>query len=216
MLDCLAGSKIFSKIDLRSGYHQIRIKPGDEWKTAFKTHSGLYEWFVMPFGLTNAPATFMRVMTQMLQPLLGVCVVVYFDDILAYRKTLNDHVNHLQSVFELLRRNKFYANTRKCTFVVSKVGFLGYVVIDKGIAMAEGKVKAILDWPVARYVAEVRSFHGLATFYRRFIKGFSTIAAPLTDSLKLSAIAWDEAKQQSFESLKAALTIAPILQALDF
>ena len=148
--------------------------------------------------------------------MLGVCAVVYFDDILVYSKTLNDHVNHLQSVFELLRRDKFYVNTKKCTFVVSKVGFLGYVVTDKGIAMDEGKVKAILDWQVPRFVAEVRSFHGLATFYRRFIKGFSTIAAPLTDCLKLSTFVWDEAKQQSFESLKVAFTAALVLQAPDF
>ena len=151
----------------------------------------------------------------MLQPLLGVCVVVYFDDILVYSKTLNDHVNHLQSVFELLKRNNFYANTKKFTFEVSKVGFLGYVVTDKGIAMDEGKVKAILDLPVPRSVAEMRSFHGLATFYRRFIKGFSTIAAPLIDCLKLSTFACDEAKQQSFGSLKATLTAATVLQAPD-
>ena len=137
----------------------------------------------------------MRVMTQMLQPLLGICVVVYFDDILVYSRTLNRHVNHLQFVFELPRRDKFYANNKKYTFAVSKVGFLGYVVTDKGTAIDEGKFKAILYWPIPTSVSEVKSFHGLATFYKRFIKGFNMIAAPLTDCLKLSTIAWDEAKQ---------------------
>ena len=137
----------------------------------------------------------MRVMTQMLQPLLGICVVVYFDDILVYSRTLNRHVNHLQVVFELPRRDKFYANNKKYTFAVSKVGFLGYVVTDKGTAIDEGKFKAILYWPIPTSVSEVKSFHGLATFYRRFIKGFNMIAAPLNDCLKLSTIAWDEAKQ---------------------
>ena len=113
MLDCLADSRIFSKIDLRSGYHQIRIRLRDEWKTALKTPHGLFEWLVMPFWLTNAPNTVMRVMTQMLQPLLGVCVVLYFDDILIYNRCLKDHLIHLRQVFDILRREKFLGNLKK-------------------------------------------------------------------------------------------------------
>ena len=173
MLDCLVGAKVFSKIDLRSGYHQIRICPGDEWKTSIKTHHGLFEWHVKPFDLTNAPSTFMRVMTQMLQPLLGVCVVVYFDGILVYSRCLEDHLVHLQLVLDILRREKFYGNMKKCSFGMDQMVFLRYVVSSKGVFMDENKVKAIVDWPTPSSVQEVRSFHGLATFYRRFISNFS-------------------------------------------
>ena len=216
MLDYLTGAKVFSKLDLRSGYHQIRVKLGDEWKTAFKTPHGLFEWLVMPFGLTNAPSTFMRVMTQMLQPVLGICAVVYFDDILVYSKTLDEHVGHLKKVFELLREYKFCANTKKCTFATDQVGFLGYIVSTKGIKMDPIKVKAILDWPVPKSVAKVRSFHGLATFYQRFIKDFSSIAAPLTDCLKQQSLQWTSQTEARFAALKTTLTTTPILQVLDF
>ena len=170
MLDQLSGAVVFSKIDLRSGYHQIRIRPGDEWKTTFKTRNGLYEWLVMPFGLTNAPSTFMRLMNQVLQPFLGKFVVVYFDDILIHSKSREEYIGHLREVFKVLREYKLYANLKKCVFIRDSLLFLGYVVSSEGIKVDEDKVKDIREWPTPKNVSDVRSFHGLATFYRRFIK----------------------------------------------
>jgi len=180
MLDELHGSKLFLRIDLKSGYHQIRMKEGDEWKTAFKTKYGLYEWLVMPFGLTNAPSTFMRLMNHVLRAFIGKFVVVYFDHILIYSKEIDEHIGHLRQVLHVLRKESLYASLKKCNFCIDRIVFLGYVVSAKGIEMDE----AIQEWPAPRSITDVRSFHGLASFYRRFVKDFSMIASPLTEIIK--------------------------------
>jgi hypothetical protein len=161
MLDELHGSSIFTKIDL---------------KTACKTKYELYERLVMPFGLTNAPSTFMRLMNHALRAFLGKFVVVYFDDILVYSKSLDEHIEHLHYVLPVLRKEKLYANLKTCSFCLDKVVFLGYLVSGKGLAVDEEKVKAIKEWHTPKLIPEVRSFHGLASFYWRFVKDFSTLA----------------------------------------
>ncbi|WVZ13820.1 hypothetical protein V8G54_011386 [Vigna mungo] len=216
MLDELHGAQIFSKIDLKSGYHQIRIK-GDEWKTAFKTKFGLYEWLVMPFGLTNAPSTFMRLMNNVLRDCIGKFVVVYFDDILVYSQDLHNHGKQLRIVLTILRTNKLFANLDKCTFCVDSVIFLGFVVNKKGVHVDPEKIKAIQDWPPPKNVGEVRSFHGLASFYRRFVPNFSSLASPLNELVKKDVtFIWGDKQQKAFELLKEKLTQAPILVLPNF
>ncbi|KAH0653052.1 hypothetical protein KY289_030730 [Solanum tuberosum] len=217
MLDQLYGSKIFSKIDLKSGYHQIRMNPGDEWKTAFKTKYGLYEWLVMPFGLTNAPSTFMRLMNHVFKDFHGKFIVVYFDDILIFSQNLDEHLEHLKQVFEVLRNQRLFANLKKCTFCVDRVVFLGFVVSSKGVEVDDEKIKAIKEWPKPNSVTEVRSFHGLASFYRRFVRDFSTIAAPLTEVIKKDKVfKWGKEQDDAFNLLKDKLCSAPLLQLPDF
>ena len=159
----------FKKIDLRSGYHQIRMSIGDEWKTTFKTKLGLYEWLIMPFGLSNAPSTFMRLMNHVLRALIGKFVVVYFYNILVYSKSIENHAIHVKQVLSILRKEKLFANLPKCTFAKDKLVFLGFVVSSKGIEVDNSKVEAIRNWPTPTTVSQVRSFYGLAGFYRPFV-----------------------------------------------
>ena len=211
LLDQIGKASIFSKIDLKSGYHLIRIKPGDEWKTTFKTREGLFEWLVMPFGLSNAPSTFMRIMNQALRPFIGKFVVVYFDDILIFSSSMADHLSHIHDVLTVFRRDQLFAAKHKCEFGIPEVLFLGYVVSGQGLAMDQSKVEAVRSWPVPTTVTEIRSFHGLASFYRQFVSHFSTIMATITTCTKEGRFHWTSEATTAFELIKTKLTTAPIL-----
>ncbi|RDX84825.1 hypothetical protein CR513_34057, partial [Mucuna pruriens] len=183
------------------------VREGDEWKKAFKTTFGVYEWLVMLFGLTNVPSTFMRLMNHVLRCLIGKCVVVYFDDTLIYSTCLDDHLFHVKNVLEILRKETLFSNLKKCVFCTYEVTFLGFVVGSNAIKVDEEKVKAIQDWPTPKTVVEIRSFQRLASFYRRFVKDFSTFVAPLNKIVKNSVgFKWEESEERTFQSLKERLT----------
>jgi hypothetical protein len=184
LFDQLSGAKVFSKIDLRSGYHQIRIRPEDVPKTAFTTRYGLYEYLVMSFGLTNAPAHFMYLMNLVFMPELDKFVVVFIDDILIYSKTKKEHVGHLWVVLTRLREHQLYAKFSKCEFWLDTILFLGHILSAEGVAVDPSKVKDILDWKPPTIVHQVRSFLGMAGYYRRFIQDFSKVSKPITELLK--------------------------------
>ena len=184
-MDALSGAKVFTSLDLQSGYHQIRITPEDVAKTAFRTPFGHYQFKVLSVGLTNAPATFQAAMNNMLRPHLNKFVVVYIDDILIFSKTIEEHQEHVKQALDLLRVNKFHIELKKCEFEQKGVKFLGHLVGADGVKVDPSKIAAIRDWKTPENVHEVRSFVGLATYFRKFIHLFCRMAAaPLTNLTK--------------------------------
>ena len=216
LFDQLQGATVFSKIDLRSGYHQLRIKDEDVPKTAFRSRYGHYEFIVMSFGLTNAPAVFMDLMNRVFREFLDTFVIVFIDDILIYSKTEAEHEEHLRMVLQTLRDNKLYAKFSKCEFWLKQVSFLGHVVSKAGVSVDPAKIEAVTGWTRPSTVSEVRSFLGLAGYYRRFVENFSRIATPLTQLTRKGApFVWSKACEDSFQNLKQKLVTAPVLTVPD-
>jgi hypothetical protein len=212
LFDQVKGAGVFSKIDLRLGYHQIKIKAEDIPKIAFVSRYGHHEYLVVPFELTNAPAIFMNLMNKIFMPYLDKFVIMFSDDILVYSKDKSEHAKHLKIVLQTLREHQLYAKFSKCEFWLDKVEFLGHVITKKGIAVNPSKVESVLEWKSPKNAKEIRGFLGMAGYYRRFIEGFSKIAGPMTKLLwKNTPFVWSEQCEQSFQTLKEKLTTAPVL-----
>jgi hypothetical protein len=212
LFDQMKGASVFSKIDLRSGYHQLKIQESDIPKTAFRTRYGLYEYTMMSFGLTNAPAYFMYLMNKVFMEYLDRVMVVFIDDILIFSKTMEEHEGHLRLVLEKLRSNQLYAKFSKCEFWLTEVAFLGHVISAGGVSVDPGKVKDVLNGMPPTTISEIRSFLRLAGYYRQFIKDFSKIAKPMTKLLeKNKAFEWTRECQAGFEDLKNRPTLSPVL-----
>jgi hypothetical protein len=216
LFDQLVGAKVFSKIDLRSGYHQIKICASDIPKTAFSTRYGLYEFLVMSFGLTNAPAYFMYLMNSVFMPDLDKFVVVFIDDILVYSKSEHEHTEHLHIVLQRLRDHRLYAKLSRCDFWLREIKFLGHTISQDGISVDPEKVQEVMDWKPPTTVRQIRSFLGLAGYYRRFIPNISRIAKPMTELLKKGVkYDWSQKCEDAFHTLRRHLTTAPVLAQPD-
>ena len=217
LMDRLGKAKIFTKLDLASGYHQIAMEDDSIYKTAFTTSLGQWEFMVMPFGLCNAPATFQRLMNKVFAAEVNDFILVYLDDILIFSNSIEEHWEHMKIALERLREAKLYGRIHKCEFLKSRVDYLGFEVSEEGIHASPEKVKAIVEWPKPQTVHDVRSFLGLASYYRKFIHGFSQIAGPLTELTKSKVKwHWDKEQEQSFLAMKIALVTAPVLRLPDF
>ncbi|XP_073357959.1 uncharacterized protein [Aegilops tauschii subsp. strangulata] len=192
ILDELGRAKWFSKLDLRAGYHQIRMKEEDEFKTAFKTHHEQFQFRVMPFGLATAPGTFKCVMNFAFAGANRKYVLVFMDDILVFNGTLEEHIDHLQSVFDILKENQLFVKESKCAFAQQSLEYLGHIISDKGVSTDPAKIEAMLNWPVPTSVTELRGFLGLTGYYRKFVRNYGLLAKPLTALLKKQAFTWSD------------------------
>jgi hypothetical protein len=218
LMDFLSGARYFSKIDLKRRYHQIRMREGDEWKTTFKTNEGLYEWLVMSFGLVNAPSTFMRLMNEVMMEFIGKFIIVYLDDILIYSELEAEHLKHLAIVMKKLQQEKLLINMKKSSFMKTELIYLGFFISVNELRMDPDKVEVIKNWPSPRNIFEVRSFHGLASFYRKFIRNFSGINTEMMDTVKKQHkyFHWTTEAEKSFNLLKRKITEQPVLVLPDF
>ena len=214
--DSLQGATVFTKLDLRNAYHLVRIRQGDEWKMAFNTPLGHFEYLVMPFGLTNAPAVFQCLVNDILRDMLGRFVFVYLDDILIFSKDPTEHVQHVRQVLQRLLENRLYAKAEKCEFHAATVSFLGYVVSHGQVKMDSTKVQAVQEWPRPESRKQLQRFLGFANFYRRFIRNYSRVAEPLTSLTSVNRpFTWTTETESAFQRLKDLFTSAPILTQPD-
>ena len=216
LLDDLGRASWFSKLDLRQGFHQIRMAEEDAHKTAFRTHQGQYEFLVMPFGLCNAPSTFQAAMNDALQPFLRRFVAVFFDDILVYSPDLSSHVSHLEAVLSALADREFLLKQSKCSFAQRELNYLGHIISSQGVAPDPDKIAAMLEWPLPTCSTSLRGFLGLTGFYRKFVKGYAAIAAPLNSLLRKDKFAWSPDAHQAFRQLQQAMTETPVLANPNF
>lgn len=218
LFDRIRQAKVFTKLDLRTGYNLVRIREGDEWKTAFRTRYGHFEYLVMPLGLTNAPATFQHFMNDIFRDALDHFVVIYLDDILIFSNNLKDHEQHVRLVLQRLRDNDLFCKIEKCSFEQTEVIFLGFHVGPHGLQMDTSKIQTILDWAVPTSIRDIQVFLGFANFYRRFIRNFASVVKPLTDLTRRTTtpFQWTPAADTSFKALQQAFTSAPILLHPDF
>lgn len=210
LLDELSGSYVYSKIDLRAGYHQIRMHEEDIHKTTFKTHLGQYEFKVMPFGLTNAHATFQSIMNHVFKDYLRQFVLVFFDDIRVYSPTIQEHKEHLEKVLGILRKEQLYAIRSKCSFSRSKVEYLGHIITEEGVTIDPSKIEEMVNRTIPK------SIMGLTCYYRRFVQSYVVISKPLTILLKKNSFQWGLEVETAFINLKQAMTTEPVLVLADF
>jgi hypothetical protein len=216
-LDELTGASWFTYLDLRAGFHQIRLKRGEEFKTAFQTHFGQFEFRVMAFGLTGAPGTFQFAMNSTLAPRLRKYVLVFFDDILIYGATYEEHIVHIRSVFDLMAQDQWKIKLSKCSFAQRKISYLGHIISEKGVGTDPDKEAVVASWPTPSSAKELQSFLGLAGYYRKFVRNFGIISKPLTDLLKKNVLfIWTLAHEESVQTLKTALSTSPVLVLPNF
>ena len=211
----LKGAKYFTKLDMRDGYHHLRIKAGDEHKTAFLTEYGLYEWKVMCFGLKNAPAEFARFMSDNLREFLNEFVVVYFDDIIIYSDNLDDHWKHVRQVLQRLKEKKINLKLKKCEFAVTETEYLGHIINGKETRMEDEKLRSILEWPTPRNCKDIEEFRGMAGYYRQYIENFTNRMEPLNERIRLRTFAWENDEETAFEDVKSAYRENKVLLLFD-